>query len=59
MFELLEPLWLLAALLAALAGILAFAFVIVAILEEAVTWVKDKSWSLRCWHDRKKKTDQR
>jgi hypothetical protein len=59
MFELLGPLFFLAALMVALAVILACAFLIVAILEEAVKWVKDKCWGLRCWYDRKKKTDQR
>jgi len=65
MLELLEPLFFLAALMVALAVILACAFLIVAILEEAVKWVKDKCWGLRCWYwelrcwdDRQKKTDQ-
>jgi hypothetical protein len=59
MFELLGPLFFLAALMVALAVILACAFLIVAIIEEAVKWAKDKYWELRCWYDRKKKTDQR
>jgi hypothetical protein len=58
MFELLEPVFFLAALMVALAVILACAFLIVAILEETVKWVKDKYWGLRCWYDRQKKTDQ-
>jgi hypothetical protein len=59
MLELLEPLWLLAALMLALVVILGCAALIVFTMGEMYKWVKDKYWGLRCWYDRQKKTDQR